>query len=158
MMNINVVCAGRLKEAYWNAACEEYLKRLTRYARVTLKQVEDQSEPRSENAAALKAVTDAEAARMLKLISPREHVIALCIQGEEVDSVQFAQRLSLASQSGAVCFLIGGSNGLGEAALRRADERISFSKMTFPHQLFRVMLLEQLYRACTINAGVKYHK
>ncbi len=158
-MNGAVVCVGRLKEKHYAAAAEEYLKRLSRFGRMDIVELPDLPEPAHASDADRKTVMEKEGESILSKIRPQDHVIALCIDGPQYDSVAFARRLAENEQKGArQVFVIGGSLGLSPAVIRRADETVSLSRMTFPHQLARVMLLEQMYRACKINAGEKYHK
>ena len=158
-MTAAVVCVGRLKEKHYAAAAEEYLKRLSRFGRMDIVELPDLPEPAHASDADRKTVMEKEGESILSKIRPQDHVIALCIDGPQYDSVAFARRLAENEQKGArQVFVIGGSLGLSNAVTARADEKLSLSKMTFPHQLARVLLLEQLYRACKINAGEKYHK
>lgn len=159
-MQTALLCLGKLREKHWRQAADEYLKRLSRYGRVEEIELADEPEPSEENEALSRQVLDREAARLLARIKPGDYVIALCIDGKQWDSVDFARHLSQLPQKGyqRAVFVIGGSLGLGEAVISRADEKISLSKMTFPHQLARVLLLEQIYRAAKISAGERYHK
>lgn len=150
-MPIAIVCAGRLRESCWQQAAAEYQKRMTRYNKLEIIEVPDQP----EGPQAMKKEGEA----MLGHIRPDDHVVALCIDAPQWESPQlaafFREREML---PGRVVFVIGGSLGLHEDVLRRANRRLSMSRMTFPHQLARVMLLEQIYRAHKINAGERYHK
>ena len=141
MLRVSVICQGRLKEPYYIAACQEYLKRLGVYCKAEVTEL-------------------AEDGDVMPRIPKGAYVIALCIEGDKFSSPALAERLAALAGRGVsrVCFLIGGSEGLPAAAKERADMRLSMSDMTFPHHLARVMLLEQLYRAFSINAGAKYHK
>lgn len=151
MMAIRVLCVGALGEGYLKEGCREYLKRLTRYAKVDLIEVKDEA----DTSGALKR----EGERLLKHIDPLDHVITLEIEGQAHSSEGLAGRLKGLEGAGQrVTFIIGGSGGLDEAVRKRANEALSFSKMTFPHQLMRLILLEQVYRAFRINAGHPYHK
>ncbi|MBQ9195708.1 MAG: 23S rRNA (pseudouridine(1915)-N(3))-methyltransferase RlmH [Clostridia bacterium] len=150
-MPIAVLCAGRLREKYWQDAAAEYVKRMGRYNKLEIIEVPDQP----EGPQAMKK----EGEDMLRHIRPEDHVVALCIDAPQLDSPALAAFFRQRAQSGSrVVFVIGGSLGLHQDVLRRADRRISMSAMTFPHQLARVMLLEQIYRAHKINAGERYHK
>ncbi len=154
-MHITLIAVGKLKETYLQAAYKEYAKRLSAYCRFHLIEIKDEK----DNDAAEKSKT-IEGERILSKINPRDVVITLDPQGQMSDSVAFAERLAayqLAGQS-RLCFIIGGSNGLSGAVLKRAQWSVSFSPMTFPHQLFRIILLEQIYRAFKINKGETYHK
>lgn len=159
-MQTAIICLGRLKELHFRAAADEYIKRLRRFVRMEETELSDEPEPDPPSPALVQKVMDKEAVKLLEKVKPGDYVIALCIDGKEWDSVDFANHLQGLQDKGAqrIVFLIGGSLGLGEAALKRADEKLSLSRMTFPHALARVLLLEQLYRAAKINAGERYHK
>ena len=158
-MQVLILCVGHLKEDWQKAACGEYLKRLSRYGRFEVREVDDWSEPSRLSPAVQRQITDKEGALLLRHIRPEDRVVALCIEGEAPDSLGLAQALSGWALDGRrLVLVIGGSLGLSEAVLRRADHRLSFSRLTFPHTLMRVILLEQVYRACKINAGERYHK
>ena len=158
-MNGAVVCVGRLREKYWAAAAEEYLKRISRFGRLEIIELPDLPEPANASDADRQRVMEKEGESILSRLKTADHVIALCVDAPQYESEAFAARLARADQTGKrTVFLIGGSLGLSPAVIQRADEKMSLSKMTFPHQLARVLLLEQLYRACKINAGEKYHK
>jgi 23S rRNA (pseudouridine1915-N3)-methyltransferase len=159
-MQAAVLCLGKLREKHWRQAADEYLKRLSHYGRVEEIELADEPEPVEESEALSRQVMDKEAAKLLVRLKPGDYVIAMCIDGKQWDSVDFANHLAQLPQKGyqRIVFMIGGSLGLGEAALKRTDEKMSLSKMTFPHQLARVLLLEQIYRAAKISAGERYHK
>jgi 23S rRNA (pseudouridine1915-N3)-methyltransferase len=148
VLRVQLICTGRLKEPYFVQACDEYDKRLRRYC--TLE--------RLELAETGDVARDGEA--MLKKIPEDAFVVALCIEGVLTSSEELSALLTDCANRGRsrVCFLIGGSDGLSDAVKKRADLRLSMSRMTFPHHLARVMLLEQLYRAFNISEGGKYHK
>ncbi len=159
-MNAAIVCVGRLRESFYADAAKEYLKRLSRFGKTELIEVPDLPEPANASDADRAKVMEKEGQQILSRLRLGDRVIALCVNAPQYDSEAFARHLKeMEMLSGArQVFVIGGSLGLSPAVLQRADEKISFSKMTFPHQLARVILLEQLYRACKINAGEKYHK
>lgn len=158
-MNMHIVSVGKLKESYFTAACAEYEKRLGRYCTVEMSEVADEKAPETLSPKQETAVKAAEAERMLRCVQEKEHVIALALGGKSYTSEKFAAHIGALKDSGKnVCFLIGGSLGLGDAALARADERLSLSEMTFPHRIARLVLLEQLYRAFKILANEPYHK
>lgn len=158
-MSLAIVCVGKLREAYWRDAAAEYSKRLSRYGTLEIHEVADLPEPKNASPADLRKVMDAEGQAILAQLRPRDYVYTLCIDGKQMTSPQLAARLSeIEGTAGRVVFIIGGSNGLSEAVLARSSARLSFSLMTFPHQLARIMLLEQLYRARKIQAGETYHK
>ena len=158
-MNAVILCVGKLKEKWQQGGCEEYLKRLTRYGKYEVVAVDDVREPDKPSEALNRQVMDKEAAALLKHIRPEDFVVCLCIQAAAPDSVALARLTrSWAAAGRRVVFVIGGSLGLAKSVTDRADYRLSFSNMTFPHGLMRVILLEQLYRAERINAGERYHK
>ncbi len=160
VLNIRILCVGHLKEAFWKDAVKEYEKRLSRYARVEVMEVPDEKAPEALSPAQAAQVKAREGERLLKLVREKDHLIALDVKGARMDSETFANHLrslALAGRSG-VCLLIGGSLGLSEEVLNRADLRLSFSDMTFSHQLMRPILMEQLYRAFKIISGETYHK
>ena len=157
---IAVVCVGKLRERYYLDAQTEYLKRLSTLMPCTVLEVADEPEPRQLSDAAITKTLQAEAERILRKIPDPAYVIALCIDAKQPASEELAGQLNDLFVSGRsdIVFVIGGSLGLHESVLARAQERLSMSRMTFPHQLARVVLLEQLYRAAKINAGQRYHK
>lgn len=160
MMNVAVLCVGRLRERFYREAADEYVKRLGRYVSLEEVEIPDRPEPKRPSEALEKRVMEEEGALLLARVRPGDHVVALCIEGQACGSVQFAEKLEARKSDGTsrLVFVIGGSLGLSRAVRDRAQEKLSFSPMTFPHQLARVMLLEQLYRACKLNAGERYHK
>ena len=159
-MNVNVLCVGKLREKPYRAMADEYLKRLSRFGRFSETEVPDLPEPAMSSAALERQITEREGEALLARIRPGDHVIALTIGGRQTDSPGLATHLEelLLQGRSSVVFIIGGSLGLSDAVRARADEELSMSRMTFPHQLARVMLLEQLYRAMKIRAGEHYHK
>ena len=152
-MRIKVIGVGKLKERYLRDAVAEYTKRLSSYGKISIDEVSDE---RDDDPTALKKESDS----ILRKIKDGEYVIALAINGKSFDSEEFSKMIGNLGVHGVsdIVFVIGGSNGLHDEVLERADILISFSKMTFPHQLMRVILLEQIYRAFKINRGEKYHK
>lgn len=159
-MNIRIACVGHLKEHFWKDAVKEYEKRLSRYARVEIVEVPDEKAPETMSPAQAQQVISREGERLLKLAHEKDYLIALDIKGVRMDSESFARHIqSLAvSGRGSVTLLIGGSLGLPPGVLDKADLRLSFSDMTFSHQLMRPILMEQLYRAFKIISGETYHK
>ena len=158
-MNGTILCVGRLKERWQKEGCDEYLKRLSRYGKYEVVVVDDLPAPERASDAQIRQIIDKEGQSLLKHIRPTDRVIALCIVADAPDSVALSKRLTRWSGDGRRnVFVIGGSNGLSDAVLQRADAKISFSNLTFPHGLMRVILLEQLYRAERIRTGEPYHK
>ena len=160
MLNVTVLCVGKLKEAYWRDACAEYEKRLKPFCRFTLIEVAEERLPDNPSAAQISATIEAEGKRLLERLPKDCAVIPMCIEGKELNSPSLAARLDKLAVEGTshIAFVIGGSWGLSEAVKSRAVLRLSMSPMTFPHQLARVMVLEQVYRAFQISSGGKYHK
>ena len=160
MLSVSFVCVGKMKEAHYIAAFEEYRKRLGAYCAFTLTEIAEQRLPESPSERELAAALEREAAEIEKALGAHSFVIALCVEGRQMSSPALAQRLIALQNAGfsRVCFVVGGSCGLSERIKQRADLRLSMSEMTFPHHLFRVMLAEQVYRALNIAAGGKYHK
>ena len=159
-MNAAIIAVGRMKEKPYRAMADEYLKRLSRYGRFREVELEDLPEPANSSDALEEQIRRKEGEAILKAIRPGDHVIALTIPGRGWDSPALARHLEdlTARGAGELVFVIGGSLGLSREVIARADEELSMSAMTFPHQLARVMLLEQLYRCCRISAGERYHK
>jgi len=159
-MNTAVICVGKLKETFWRDACNEYTKRLSRFGGMEIIECPDLPEPKNPSAAQIDKIIAEEGEDILSQIRPRDFVVALAIGGKKYDSVAFSQKLADWDASGSTrtVFVIGGSNGLSPQVLKRANETLSFSPMTFPHQLARVMLLEQLYRGRKILSHEAYHK
>ena len=159
-MNIAVISVGRLKEKPYRQVADEYLKRLSRFGRYEEIEIPDLPERDGASPAEEEQIKTREGEEILRKIRPGDRVIALTIPGGQKSSPELARAVQEAKNRGAgrLVFLIGGSLGLGENVLARADEEMSMSRMTFPHQLAKVMLLEQLYRAEKIIAGERYHK
>ncbi|MEK4222076.1 23S rRNA (pseudouridine(1915)-N(3))-methyltransferase RlmH [Bacillus sp. FSL W8-0116] len=159
-MNISIVTVGKLKEKYLKQGIEEYLKRLSAYAKVEIIEVADEKAPETLSESEMEQVKQKEGERILAKLHPDTHVIALAIEGKMYTSEQFSAHIDQLATYGKskIAFIIGGSLGLSSQVLKRADETISFSKMTFPHQLMRLILLEQVYRAFRIMRGEPYHK
>ena len=159
-MKITILCVGKIKEKYWKDAISEYEKRLSRYAKVEIIEVADEKTPEGAGEALEAQIKRSEGARMERYLKEDAYVIALAIDGKQYDSVGFSKRIEQIGLSGKgqIIFLIGGSLGMDEELLSRAGERISFGRMTYPHQMMRVILLEQIYRAYRIMKGEPYHK
>ncbi len=152
-MRVKLICVGKLKEKYLKEACNEYSKRISGFGKIEIVEVPDEKDDRPD-------AKSIEGKKILKNIRSNEYVVTMEIKGEAQSSEQLAEKMSTLAVKGIsdITFVIGGSNGLHEEVSKRADYKLSFSKMTFPHQLARVMLLEQIYRAYKINQGGKYHK
>ena len=159
-MNITLVTVGKLKETYLKDAVGEYEKRLSRYASVRIIEVEDEKTSETAGEKARENVKDREGKRILSVLKDRDYVIALAILGKEYSSEEMAARIGTLMNEGAsdLAFIIGGSLGLSKEVLSRADEAWSFSRLTFPHQLMRVIALEQIYRSFRILKNEPYHK
>jgi len=159
-MNLTIISVGKLKEKYLKEGINEYLKRLSKYAKVEIIEVPDEKAPENLSQREEENIKDKEGQNILKHIKDNMFVVALDIQGKHLSSEEFAQFLSQRAIEGksSIAFIIGGSIGLSKSVLNRADFKLSFSKMTFPHQLMRLILLEQIYRAYRIISGEPYHK
>ncbi len=159
-MRITIVCVGKIKEKYLNDAIQEYTKRLSKYCRLEIIEVPDEKTVENGNEAVNRQIKDKEGERILKYIKEDAYVITLEILGKMVTSPELAEKIEKLGVDGIsnITFVIGGSLGLSENVSKRADYKLSFSKMTFPHQLMRVILLEQIYRTYRINHNEPYHK
>lgn len=159
-MKITIVCVGKVKERYLRDGIAEYAKRLGRYCTLSWYEVADEKTPENAPAGVERKIKEIEGERLLKGIPEHAYVIALCIEGETPDSVELSEKLSglMSSGKSQLVFVIGGSLGLSDAVIGRADYRLSFSRMTFPHQLMRMILLEQIYRSFRIIHHEPYHK
>lgn len=158
-MNMALICMGRLKEKYWRDAAAEYEKRLSRFGKWETIELPDLPEPSNSSPAIEEQIRKKEGEAILSKIRDQDIVVCLCIEGKQMDSVQLSRKLTELTDTGRrVVFVIGGSLGLSPQVVARAQLKLSFSPMTFPHQLARIMLLEQTYRALKIAAGERYHK
>lgn len=159
-MKITLVTVGKIKERYFEDAIREYAKRLSRYCKLDIIQVADEKTPDGAGEAIERQIKEKEGQRILSNIKDGAYVIALAIEGRMLSSEELASRLQKLGVDGIshIVFVIGGSLGLSDEVMGRADYALSFSKMTFPHQLMRVILLEQIYRAYRIMTGAPYHK
>ena len=159
-MKIKLIVVGKCKEKFYKDACAEYIKRLSAYATAEIIEVKDEALEEGASSAEKDRILEIEGKRILEKIADRDYVAALEIQGKAYDSLEFSSWLNARMVNGesSLCFVIGGSCGLSPEVLKRADTRLSFSKMTFPHQLMRVILLEQVYRAFRILNHAPYHK
>ncbi|MEO2075750.1 MAG: 23S rRNA (pseudouridine(1915)-N(3))-methyltransferase RlmH [Bacillus sp. (in: firmicutes)] len=159
-MNISIITVGKLKEKYLKLGIEEYVKRLSAYAKMDIVEVADEKAPEELSELEMVQVKQKEGERILAKISADTYVIALAIQGKLQSSEELADTLDKLATYGKskIAFVIGGSLGLSEEVLKRSNEQLSFSRMTFPHQLMRLILVEQIYRAFRINRNEPYHK
>jgi len=159
-MKITIICVGKIKEKYFTMAIDEYTKRLSRYCKLEIIEVNDEKTPDHASEAEENQIKKLEGERILKNIKDGTFLIALAIEGSMLSSVELADKIEQLGVSGSshLTFVIGGSLGLSNEVLNRADFKLSFSKMTFPHQMMRVILLEQIYRAYRINTNQPYHK
>jgi len=159
-MRIAVAVIGKLKEKYWREAAVEYIKRLTAYCRIEINEVGDEGYAEGLSLAEEEKVKQREWQKLSRHLRTDTFLVALDVHGEQVSSEELAARLDKLALSGRsdITFIIGGSLGLPDQALKQAHWRLSFSRMTFPHQLMRVVLLEQIYRAFKISRGEPYHK
>lgn len=160
MPGLSFLFAGKMREPHFEAAFAEYIKRLGGYTKCEVREIAEQKLPERPSEREIAAALAREAREFEKAIPKGAYVCALCVEGEQRTSEQLAQKLGELDGRGVsrLCFLVGGSYGLDEGLKKRADWRLSMSRMTFPHHLARVMLAEQVYRAYTINAGKLYHK
>lgn len=159
-MKIKLICVGKLKEKYLDNGIKEYLKRISAYSDIEVIEVADERIPENPSLAEETIVKSKEGRRILDKVKQDDYMILLDVQGKELDSIQFAERIEdcMINGKSTIDFVIGGSLGHGEDVLTRANARISFSQMTFPHQLMRLILVEQIYRAFKIIRHETYHK
>ncbi len=159
MLNIKIICVGKFKEKYWEAASAEYMKRLGAYCSVSVTEVKEEKLPAHASRADEENVIIKEGKSILDKIGSGDYVVALDIGGRELSSEELAAKIAQISfTNSTIVFVIGGSLGLSKEVKSRAAMRLSFGKITLPHQLARIVLLEQIYRAFKINAGETYHK
>ena len=159
MLNVKFITLGTLKEGYLREAAAEYEKRLGGFCRFEMVQLKEERLSDQPSESEIKSALDKESAKIFAEIPSRAYVVAMCIEGKQCSSEELAEKLDEVSQrTSDVCFIIGSSFGLSDAVKQRADMRLSVSKLTFPHQLMRVILLEAVYRAFNIQKGTKYHK
>ena len=160
MLGVTLICVGRMKEPHYIQAFQEYQKRLGAFCRFELTELPEQRLGEDPSEKEIAAALEKEAAEIEKKIPSGAKVVAMCVEGTPKSSPELAQQLQTWANAGVsrVCFLVGGSYGMAGRVKEKADLRLSVSKMTFPHHLFRVMLAEQIYRAFTIQEGSRYHK
>ena len=150
---IKIITVGKIKEEFYREAVQEYIKRLSKYTEVSIIEVED--EKTTDKIVALRE----EEKRIIKYINPKDYIISLAIEGKEFDSVELAKKIdNIYNSYSNITFIIGGSVGLSDEIKSKSNMLLSFSKLTFPHQLFRIILLEQIYRSYKINNNEEYHK
>lgn len=158
-MNINIIAVGKIKEKYFTAAIDEYSKRLSRFVKLNITEVADEKIPDRVSDKEIEQIKEKEGGKILAKIPNSSYVVTLCIEGEELSSEALAEKVaSVSMTNSSVTFIIGGSLGLSEKVKSVSQLRLSFGRMTLPHQLMRVVLLEQIYRAFKINNNESYHK
>lgn len=159
-MRISVVCVGKIKEKYLKLGIDEFSKRLSKYCKLEVIELDDEKAPENLSDKEMMMIKDKEGKKILSKIKDNSHVMALAIDGKNLSSEELADTIDNLGVRGTshIVFVIGGSLGLSDDVLRRSNYKLSFSKMTFPHQLMRLILLEQVYRAYRINNGEPYHK
>ena len=159
-MTIRIICVGKMKEAYLKDAQKEYLKRLSRFCKAEVIEVDEEKASESLSPAQEEKIRQKEAERIMKAVGKNSTIIALALEGKEMDSVEFSEEIHSLMLSGKsdLSFIIGSSTGLAQSILKNADFKFSMSKLTFPHQLARIILLEQIYRAFKILNNETYHK
>ena len=160
MINIDLIYLGNEKEKAYNDASDEYIKRLSAFCSFKQKNIKDEKLPSDPSESEIRAALDKEAKKISAELPERNYKIALCIEGRQFSSEEFADMIDSVASKGysGISFVIGSSHGLADSVKNMCDLKMSVSKMTFPHKLFRVMILEQIYRAFSINNGSKYHK
>ena len=159
MVNVRIISVGNLKEAYLRDAAAEYEKRLGGFCRFSSVCLKEEKVPDSPSQSEIDAALKKEAEKILEQLPKRAYKIAMCVEGVQLSSEELAKKIdTVTNTAGEICFVIGSSHGLDESVKRACDLRLSISKLTFPHQLMRVILLEAVYRVLNINRGTKYHK
>jgi 23S rRNA (pseudouridine1915-N3)-methyltransferase len=159
MLSVNIICVGKLKESYLRDAIDEYSKRMRTLCRLSIIELPEERSSDDPSAAEIGRVISAESERIMQKLGKGDYVIAMCVEGRNISSEELSAKLEdISMRSSTVDLIIGGSWGLSDELKSRADFKLSMGKMTFPHQLCRVMLLEQVYRAFQISKGTKYHK
>ena len=159
-MRISIICVGKIKEKYLKLGIDEFSKRLSKYCKLEIIELDDEKAPENLSDKEMLMIKEKEGKKILSKIKDNAHVIALAIDGKNLSSEELADNINNLGVRGTshIVFVIGGSLGLSDEVLKRANYKLSFSKMTFPHQLMRLILLEQVYRAYRINNGEPYHK
>lgn len=158
-MKVNIICIGKIKEKFYTDAIKEYAKRMSRFADFEITELPDERIPDNASEKEKEAIKKREGEKILAKIKPSSFAIALCIEGKALDSIELAKTIKDAyMQTGSITFIIGGSLGLSDEVKHRSALKLSFGRMTLPHQLMRVVLSEQIYRSFMINSGAAYHK
>ena len=159
-MRISIICVGKIKEKYLKLGIDEFTKRLSKYCKIEIIELDDEKAPENLSDKEMLMIKEKEGKKILSKIKDNSYVIALAIDGKNLSSEELADTINNLGVRGNshIVFIIGGSLGLSDEILSRANYKLSFSKMTFPHQLMRLILLEQVYRAYRINSGEPYHK
>ncbi len=159
-MNIKIISVGKIKEDYLKTGIKEYAKRLSKYCNLEMTEVKDEKAPENLSEKDIEIIKNIEGKRILSKINNKEYIISLAINGKQLSSIALANKMNdiLNYHSSEICFIIGGSLGLSREVLNKAHFRLSFSNMTFPHQLMKLILLEQIYRSFRINNNDPYHK
>jgi len=158
-LNIQIISAGKIKERFFRDAVDEYVKRTSKFAKVSITEISDERVPERLSEKEAENIKSVEGERILAKIKPQSYVFALCIEGRQISSEKFSEKIADVMMTNSdIAFIIGGSIGLCDKVKEKADFKISFSKMTFPHQLMRVVLMEQIYRAFKIMNNESYHK
>lgn len=159
-MKITLITVGKLKEKYWVEAVKEYKKRISKYAKIDVIEVADEKEPNNASEKDIELIKDKEAERILSKIKDNQHVVTMEIRGKQFTSEGFAEEYQKWMNIGKsdVVFVIGGSNGIGESVKKRSNQEISFGSLTYPHQMMKVMLMEQIFRVNKILRNEAYHK
>jgi len=160
MIKTKVICVGSIKEEYWKKAIAEYTKRISKYAKLEIVEVSESLLPNNPSDKLIDKAMEEEANRILSKVDKDDYLVTLEIEGKELSSIEFASEIQKIStyETSSFAFVIGGSNGLHDLIKAKSRWHLSFSKMTYPHQMMRVVLLEQIYRAFTINNNEPYHK
>ena len=160
MLKVNIICVGKIKETFFREAIDEYSKRLNSYCSLNIIEIKDEKIPNNSSEKENQIIKEKEGNNILSHIKKDSYTICLDLKGKQYTSEEFSQKINniLTNISSSINFIIGGSLGISQNVLKKANESISFSKMTFPHQLFRVILLEQIYRAFKIMNNETYHK
>jgi len=159
MMNVSIIAVGKLSEKHWSSAANEYIKRLGAFCKIDIIEIAEARLPKNPSQGEIAKAVESEGKAILAKIPAKAHIISMCIEGKGISSEALAKKIDdTASATSSIAFIIGGSHGIWETIKEKSQLKMSMSAMTFPHQLARVMLLEQVYRAFTINSGLPYHK